>query len=218
MSVAIRGKDGPGRSCGGNKLPWRNAKRGVPLLWAGRRGASARCGPAKQCPAAGEWTYGGLHAARRPTFPQLKGQHKMKRYLILLVAMAAALSVSQVGWADDGCATCNGGSTQAAGRVLGQGSRPQMTEYTAPQPDYPWHGPYYNASWGMPVALVVPPTATRQSHYGWGVGGTRTTVVRHQFSRNYPGPGMFNRQLLRPTPIWPTDTDQFGIYYVRGPW
>ncbi len=93
-----------------------------------------------------------------------------------------------------------------------------MTDPRVRQPDYPWHGSYYNASWGMPVALVVPPTATHQAHYGWGVGNTRTTSIGHQFGRNWPGPGTFNRRLFRPTPIWPSDTDQFGIYYIRGPW
>jgi hypothetical protein len=83
---------------------------------------------------------------------------------------------------------------------------------------YPWHGGYYNASWGMPLALVVPPTAEFQTHWGWGVGNTRITTIRHQFERNYPGPGYYSRKGFRHTPNWPSDTDQFGVYYVRGPW
>ena len=66
-----------------------------------------------------------------------------------------------------------------------------------------WHGEYYEGEWGMPVAVVVPPTAENQVHYGWGVGATRVTPISHQF---------------QPVPLWPTDTDQLGKYYIRGPW
>jgi len=82
----------------------------------------------------------------------------------------------------------------------------------------PWHGGYYNPAWGMPVALVVPPTAERQTNWGWGVGNTRTSPVYHQFGRNYPGPGYYSRRNFQPTPPWPSDTEQSGIHYVRGPW
>jgi len=82
----------------------------------------------------------------------------------------------------------------------------------------PWHGGYYHTAWGMPVALVVPPTASHQTHWGWGVGNTRITPICHQFQRNYPGPVQYDRGAFRPTPAWPSDTDQFGVYYVRGPW
>lgn len=83
---------------------------------------------------------------------------------------------------------------------------------------YPWHGSYYHAAWGMPVALVVPPTAEYQTHWGWGVGNYRITPICHQFNRTWPGPGHYDRSTFRPTPPWPSDTDQFGVYYVRGPW
>ena len=83
---------------------------------------------------------------------------------------------------------------------------------------YPWHGDYYDVAWGMPVAVVVPPTAESQTHLGWGVGATRVTPIQHQFQRNYPGPGAYNRSSFRPTPSWPSNTDQFGDYYIRGPW
>ncbi|MGQ9574860.1 MAG: hypothetical protein ACUVUC_06045 [Thermoguttaceae bacterium] len=82
----------------------------------------------------------------------------------------------------------------------------------------PWHGWYYESAWGMPVALVVPPTAETQTHWGWGVGGYRVTPIYHQFERNYPGPGYYDPARFLPTPAWPSDTDQFGVYYVRGPW
>lgn len=81
-----------------------------------------------------------------------------------------------------------------------------------------WHGGYYHAAWGMPVALVVPPTAEFQTHWGWGVPSARATGIWHQFTRGYPGPGVYHRGAFQPTPPWPSDTDQFGVYYVRGPW
>jgi hypothetical protein len=83
---------------------------------------------------------------------------------------------------------------------------------------YPWHGYYYDPCWGMPIALVVPPNAEAQTNWGWGVGNTRVTTINHQFERNYPGPGIYDRRGFLPTPPWPSDTNQFGVYYVRGPW
>jgi hypothetical protein len=82
----------------------------------------------------------------------------------------------------------------------------------------PWHQNYYDVAWGMPVALVVPPTAENQTHWGWGVGNTRVTPIWHQFHRNWPGPGYYDRRGFLPKPPQPSDTDQFGTYYVRGPW
>lgn len=81
-----------------------------------------------------------------------------------------------------------------------------------------WNGGYYHTAWGMPVAVVVPPTAELQTNWGWGVGNTRVTPICPQFQRNYPGPGYYNRRQFSPTPPWPSDTTQFGAYYVRGPW
>lgn len=81
-----------------------------------------------------------------------------------------------------------------------------------------WHSGYYHPAWGMPVALVVSPKAEFQTRWGWGVGNTRVTTTWHQFHRNYPGRGDYDPRTLQPTPYWPSDTDQFGVYYVRGPW
>jgi hypothetical protein len=81
----------------------------------------------------------------------------------------------------------------------------------------PWHGPYYNTTWGQPMALIVPPTATFQTDYSWGVARTRMTPIRHQFVRPVPPPAAGGVPLL-PTPHWPSDTVQFGVYPVRGPW
>ena len=46
----------------------------------------------------------------------------------------------------------------------------------------PWHDNwYYSAEWGIPAALVVPPTAEAQTHYGWGVGNTRVNLIWPRF-------------------------------------
>ncbi len=81
-----------------------------------------------------------------------------------------------------------------------------------------WNGGYYQTSYGMPLALVIPPTAEYQTHWGWGVGNTRVTPNVPQFGRDWPGPAAYNPHAFLPTPPWPSDTDQFGVYYVRGPW
>lgn len=83
---------------------------------------------------------------------------------------------------------------------------------------YPWHGPYYNVAWGTPVALVVPPTARAHVDWGWGVPSTRVTPIYTQFDRDWPGPASYDPRMFRPTPHWPSDTQQFGYYHVRGPW
>jgi hypothetical protein len=85
-------------------------------------------------------------------------------------------------------------------------------------PTGPWHGYYYSPAWGMPAALVVPPNVRSQTNWGWGVGNTRVTGIPHQFEPGYPTPGDYDHSLFRPTPPWPTDTTQFGVYYIRGPW
>lgn len=88
----------------------------------------------------------------------------------------------------------------------------QLSQY------YTWHGGYYHSEYGAPVALVVPPTAHQRTEWGWGVGNTRIRRIDHQFSRPYPGPGAGMGTGFYPTPPWPSDTTQFGVHYVRGPW
>ena len=80
-----------------------------------------------------------------------------------------------------------------------------------------WSGNYYHTMWGQPVALIVPPTAELQTHWNWGVAQTSVTPIWPQYSREFPGPYAGGRGFL-PTPRWPSSTDQFGVYYVRGPW
>jgi len=82
----------------------------------------------------------------------------------------------------------------------------------------PWHAPYAHWKYKQPVALVVPPHANMQTHWGWGVGNTRMTPINHQFQRPYPGESYGVGCPFYKTPYWPSDTDQFGVYYIRGPW
>lgn len=82
---------------------------------------------------------------------------------------------------------------------------------------YNWNRNYAYTDYGQPTALVVPPTAQLQTNWGWGVGSSRISRIDHQFQRNYPGGGPFGGP-FRPTPVWPSDTTQFGVYPVRAPW
>ncbi len=81
----------------------------------------------------------------------------------------------------------------------------------------PWHGRYYNVSYGQPVALVVPPTAELTTDYGWGVPSSRMTRIDHQFQRPWPN-GYWTPYGFMPAAAYPNDTRNFGVYYVRGPW
>ena len=82
----------------------------------------------------------------------------------------------------------------------------------------PWHGDYAYTQWGTPVALVVPPNAKMHSSWSWGVGQTEMVPLYHQFHRDYPGEIGPSGYPFNATPYWPSHTDQFGVYPVRGPW
>jgi hypothetical protein len=84
-----------------------------------------------------------------------------------------------------------------------------------------WHSGWYNPADGRPIALVVPPTAEFESQYAWGVPSSRVMPLYHQFRRPYPGPGALpgsGGAGFLPTPNQPSDTVQFGVNAVRGPW
>ena len=83
----------------------------------------------------------------------------------------------------------------------------------------PWHGRNYNVQYGQPIALVVPPTAELTTDYSWGVTSSRMTRIDHQFQRPWPN-GFWSPYGygFMPAAAWPSDTRQFGTYYVRGPW
>jgi hypothetical protein len=84
-----------------------------------------------------------------------------------------------------------------------------------------WHSAWYDPAEGRPIALVVPPTAEFQTQYSWGVPSSRVMPIYHQFRRPYPGPGALpggSGVGFLPTPNQPSDTVQFGVNAVRGPW
>ncbi len=76
--------------------------------------------------------------------------------------------------------------------------------------NYSWHGGYSNVEWGHPVAVIVPPTATMQTEYSWGVGRTQMSPIRHQFAR--PVAQLSGSGPLPPSPRWPSRTQQLGFY------
>jgi hypothetical protein len=123
----------------------------------------------------------------------------MKRRLTLTIT---ALTLISLGLAD----------------IASAGERILRRAANYPAPTASWHGDYYESAWGTPVALVVPPTAAYQTNYRWGVGGYRVAPIYHQFQGGYPDPGSYEATRFLPTPPWPSDTNQFGVYYVRGPW
>lgn len=82
----------------------------------------------------------------------------------------------------------------------------------------PWHGQYQYNNWSTPLAAVVPPGAHMQTNYSWGVSQNLMYPIHHQYQRNASTPTGVPQGQFRPTPHWPSHTDQFGIYYIRGPW
>jgi hypothetical protein len=139
--------------------------------------------------------------------------------MTVAVAMAAVLGLGASSVFAGGhhlanhCNACGGHGCRACGACGGHRCGPCGWRKW----DGEWAGGYYHTMWGQPVALVVPPTAELQTHWNWGVAQTRVTPICPQFSRPFPGPYYGGRGVL-PTPRWPSSTDQFGVYYVRGPW
>jgi hypothetical protein len=85
------------------------------------------------------------------------------------------------------------------------------------QNQYSWHGEYNTWRYGQPTAVVVPPTASYQSTYAWGVGQTRSTPIHHQFGRGAGSSGG-SAGGYQNTPYFPSNTNQFGYYPVRANW
>lgn len=82
----------------------------------------------------------------------------------------------------------------------------------------PWHGGYQYQIYGQPTAVVAPPVAHMRQTYSWGVSQNLSYPIHHQFGRSANFPGAAGNGQFRHTPAWPSHTDQFGLYYVRGPW
>jgi hypothetical protein len=81
-----------------------------------------------------------------------------------------------------------------------------------------WQDGYYSAAWGMPMAVVVPPTARWQTDYSWAAGGMRISRIDANFQRQYPGPSSsYQMRSYLPAPPQPSDTRQTGYYNVRAP-
>ncbi len=125
----------------------------------------------------------------------------MKRYILsvlAVVAMATSVSVPSAQATDPYAYTQRWSNRVAAQR--------------------PWHGNYYYLPYGQPTALVVPPTAHMRQTLSWGVSQNLMYPLNHQFGRNASSPGGLAPGSFQAAPPWPSHTDQFGVYYVRGPW
>jgi hypothetical protein len=81
-----------------------------------------------------------------------------------------------------------------------------------------WHGNYYYLPYGQPTALIVPPGAHMRQTFSWGVSQNLMYPLNHQYGRSATYPGASAPGSFQSTPHWPSHTDQFGVYYVRGPW
>jgi hypothetical protein len=142
---------------------------------------------------------------------------KMKTAMTLAIGLTASLFAASVSHAQVFGRFASPNMT-GAGTPLMWASHSTWGDYWARNQanSTPWHGNYYYLKTGQPTALVVPPTIQMQQNYSWGVSQNTMTPVYHQFGNGAPsgaGGGMF-----RATPYWPTHTNQFGVYPVRGPW
>ena len=124
----------------------------------------------------------------------------MKRHLPI---MALAIAVCVGAWTDSAMADRGARTTRWARKHADK---------------TPWQGNYYHTATGRAVPLVVPPNVHMQISWGWGVAQSGNRPIHHQFTRDYPGTAQGARARLLPTPVWPSHTDQFGVYYLRGPW
>ena len=98
------------------------------------------------------------------------------------------------------------------------GRRGRRSSYTIDYSAGPWHAGYAHPAWGAPVALVVPPTVRSNTDYRWGVPSSRVSTIDSQFSRDGVPVGVSEAGGFQPRPRWPSDTNQMGVYYIRGPW
>lgn len=122
---------------------------------------------------------------------------RIQKYLLALAAIV--LSGASVAEAADPYALTERWANQVANQV-------------------PWHGAYQHIQYGQPLAVVVPPTAHMRQTFSWGVSQNTNHPIYHQYGRNYPGYGFAPAPGFLHAPAWPSHTDQFGSYYVRGPW
>ena len=150
-----------------------------------------------------------------------------KTTLLICVALASAMASSSqaachtyaCSHCPEGCSGghCHNGTGCRFGCHAGACQMPYLGVSQRRAAQYNWHGNFAHSAYGYPVALVVPPTANLQTNWSWGAPSSRISRIDHQFGRDYPGPGAVGGA-FRNTPVWPGDTAQFGVYYVRAPW
>ena len=133
--------------------------------------------------------------------------------IIVGAALLAALAANAVAQ----CNECYDSSRGCRRACRGSCQMPYLKHAERRAAQYNWHGNFNHSAYGQPIALVVPPTAQLQTNWSWGAPSSRISRIDHQFGRDYPGPGAGSGG-YRNTPLWPADTAQFGVYYVRGPW
>lgn len=163
-----------------------------------------------------------------------------RKFIALGLTALMGISLQSTLSAQD-CPTCGKGAAShggiirgsaaaihsGAGGMSGYHSHGEILNWASPSTwgDYyarnqaaqrPWHGEYYYLKTGQPTALIVPPTVVMQQNYSWGVSQNTMTPVYHQFGGG-PASGGSGGQ-FRATPYWPSHTNQFGVYPVRGPW
>lgn len=148
----------------------------------------------------------------------------IRNHLYIAAALFAANIFTTSLYAQGGgeCSTCGIGggyaNTEGFGHRHGWIYHSSWGDYWAQNQSMqrPWHGEYYWLRTGQPTALIVPPTVTMQSNYSWGVSQNTMTPVWHQFGGHAPSGG--GGGVFKATPYWPSHTNQFGVYPVRGPW
>lgn len=156
--------------------------------------------------------------------------------LLVVVAIAGAARLTTAGdhfghRSGPGCTSGGRGQGACGHGQCGHGCRhcgPGNCKYDAWEKRYflrsqgkSWHSGWYDPAEGRPIALVVPPTSEFMTQYSWGVPSSRVAPIYHQFRRPYPGPGGVAGSSgggFLPTPNQPSDTVQFGVNAVRGPW
>ena len=82
----------------------------------------------------------------------------------------------------------------------------------------PWNGMYRHQASSTPLAVIVPPTAVTSRSWGWGVSKSVVTPLYHQYQLNAPNTQGASSGPYKTLPLFPSSSDQYGTYYIRGPW
>ena len=123
--------------------------------------------------------------------------------ILLVVAVVAVMALAAGAWAQDGVLQPIPAEAEAATMPM-PASRRRYWYGTSYNPAAAWHGYNYDSAWGMPYALVVPPTARYQKQLGWGVGSSRMSRINYQFQRRVSRPGALRSPApSSPRPVGP---------------